>query len=378
MNLDQRVQDQIAKRTAVDRERDRLQAELLAIEVPEGGIPEEEREEVSAELRRRLEELGEETCDDYMMKALRFMMRYEAEREAVRRSEYHTVPETRKRKHNSQVLIGNRRKTREFLQTNTTVTEFVKHSGGRRLREIFVQYMSEVEGITLSEARRPGTNLGDVCRDCGLQMVRVDREDRIVCTQCGLTEVNIGLISTETNPPVADTSSIQSRFPYMRINHMTEAMAQLQGKETTQIPDHVLERCREQVAKRRLDPAKLTPLRVRDLLAFCKLSAYYEHCYKICQLLGGREPFQLTKAQEDRTKLMFWQLQEPFELFRPQGRSNFFSYSYVLMKLLQLQGMPPELLADFNLLKSREKLVENDLLWRKCCRHLGWTFHRTV
>ena len=62
---------------------------------------------------------------------------------------------------------------------------------------------------------------------------------------------------------------------------------------------------------------------------------------------------------------MFEKIQIPFEKHRPsvnQKRKNFLSYSYTLFKLSELLGQD-QLLPHLSLLKSREKLYEQDKLW---------------
>ena len=67
----------------------------------------------------------------------------------------------------------------------------------------------------------------------------------------------------------------------------------------------------------------------------------------------------------------------PFYKHCPKNRKNFLSYSYVLHKFVELLGLD-EFLPSFPLLKSREKLHQQDLIWEKICRDLGWEFIRSL
>jgi hypothetical protein len=58
-------------------------------------------------------------------------------------------------------------------------------------------------------------------------------------------------------------------------------------------------------------------------------------------------------------------------------RSNFFSYPYILYKFFQLLERD-EYLPELRLLKTREKLQEQDEVWKKICDELKWEFIRTV
>ena len=71
---------------------------------------------------------------------------------------------------------------------------------------------------------------------------------------------------------------------------------------------------------------------------------------------------------------MFREIQEPFALHRPKGRKNFLSYSYILHKFCELLELD-EFLPCFPLLKSHEKLLQQDKVWKKICDHVNWEFY---
>ena len=52
----------------------------------------------------------------------------------------------------------------------------------------------------------------------------------------------------------------------------------------------------------------------------------YEHAAFICTLLNGAEPPKLTDALKEKLRLMFNEIQEPFDKHKPPDRNNFLSY----------------------------------------------------
>jgi hypothetical protein len=80
---------------------------------------------------------------------------------------------------------------------------------------------------------------------------------------------------------------------------------------------------------------------------------------------------------EERLRIMFKDIQAPFEKHCPPERKNFLSYSYVLYKFCELLG-EDEYLEYFPLLKSKEKLYNQDVLFRKICEELRWEFIPTI
>ena len=80
---------------------------------------------------------------------------------------------------------------------------------------------------------------------------------------------------------------------------------------------------------------------------------------------------------EERLRIMFKDIQAPFKKHCPPERKNFLSYSYVLYKFCELLG-EDEYLQYFPLLKSKEKLYNQDVLFKKICEELRWEFIPTI
>ena len=54
-------------------------------------------------------------------------------------------------------------------------------------------------------------------------------------------------------------------------------------------------------------------------------------------------------------------------------RLNFLNYSYVARKILELEGQT-EYMNKFELLRSRDNLINHDMIWRDICHELNWKF----
>jgi hypothetical protein len=73
---------------------------------------------------------------------------------------------------------------------------------------------------------------------------------------------------------------------------------------------------------------------------------------------------------EEKLKLMFMEIQEPWEIYKPKNRNNFFSYPYTINKLCELLGLE-EYRPYFPMLKSRDKLYKQDVTWKKIMTHIS-------
>jgi hypothetical protein len=89
--------------------------------------------------------------------------------------------------------------------------------------------------------------------------------------------------------------------------------------------------------------------------------------------ITGNDPVRLEPQVEERVKLMFAQIQEPFIRHRPPKRKNFLSYPYVMFKFMQLLGLP-HMLVHLTLLKGETVLCVQEGIWSNICNDLGWEF----
>lgn len=249
---------------------------------------------------------------------------------------------------------------------------------------VFQRYLVEVEknDHVAQTMPREVTRLQEdalTCPACNAPFVFNQRESDLVCTACGLAKAHMEMSENNiTYDQEVQQTSIINYFAYKRLNHFTEWLNSLQAKENTDIPDTVLDAVRAEFKKERAcKRGDITPDKVRAYLKKLKLNKFYEHKFHICHALNGMPAPRLPQYLEERLKHMFGQIQEPFERHCPSTRKNFLSYSYVLYKFCELLG-EDRLSKYFSLLKSSEKLYQQDSIWKNICKDLGWEFIRSV
>ena len=123
--------------------------------------------------------------------------------------------------------------------------------------------------------------------------------------------------------------------------------------------------------------ADLKTSKIKEILKKLRLNKYYEHAHHIKHKLNGLPIPHLEPELEEKLRTMFKLVQPPFLKFMPSSRKNFLSYSYVLHKMIQLLGRD-EYLPNFPLLKSREKLHQQDQIWKKICEELSWQYIASI
>ena len=167
-------------------------------------------------------------------------------------------------------------------------------------------------------------------------------------------------------------------YSYKRENHFNEWMSQFQAQEMTTIPPEVIEQLRAELKKLKIKSLEeITHAKIRGLLKKLKLNRFYEHVPYITNILNGIKPPSMPQELEERLRIMFKDIQKPFDDNCPKERKNFLSYSYVLFKFCEL--LSEDVYCQyFPLLKSKEKLYQQDVIWKKICNELRWEFIPTI
>ena len=206
-------------------------------------------------------------------------------------------------------------------------------------------------------------------------MIVNHNEGFMSCVKCGHMEY---VIIESDKPNYKDPPPEATYFAYKRTNHLNEILNQIQAKESTDIPDDVLELIKEEIRKERIkDLTKLTNTKVRHFLRKLNLNKYYEHIAHIINKLNGLPPPIITKSVEDKLRICFREIQGPWMEITKKPKKNFLNYHYVLHKCVELLGHD-EYKTLFPLLKSREKIVQHDAIWKIICEKLNWEFIKTV
>ena len=139
-------------------------------------------------------------------------------------------------------------------------------------------------------------------------------------------------------------------YSYKRENHFNEWISQFQAKESTTVPDIVIEKLRSEFKKQKIkELSEITHEKVKSLLKKLNYAKYYEHVPYIATILSGINPPTMSQALEGKLRY----------------------------KMCELLG-EDDYLPCFPLLKSKEKLYVQDQIWFKICEELQWQAIKTV
>ena len=251
-----------------------------------------------------------------------------------------------------------------------TILDFLnkKKKKPEKHNSIINKYMSIIDDNIINNDI---TNNIENCPLCNTVLVLKNIDSKLICEDCGYTQ---NIIINSEKISYKDPPRESSYFAYKRINHFNEWLAQFQAKETTDIPEEVYKGILNELKKNKfLNINEISYKNIREILKKLKYNKYYEHIPHIINILNGKKAPILTRQYEEQLRMMFKEIQTPFMQHCPIDRKNFLSYSYVLHKFCELLELD-HLLEFFPLLKSREKLQQQDQIWEKICNTLQWEY----
>lgn len=217
----------------------------------------------------------------------------------------------------------------------------------------------------------------DVCEMCQKgELIPQDEEGILICnnTACGKF---ITYIVDSSKPTNKEPPNEVSYTAYIRLNHFKEILSQFQAKETTQIPDEVINAIKARIKKERIKDLSLINYdKMREMLRKLGFNKYFEHIQYINSLFGIKPPIMNEELHETLC-VLFIEIQKPWAVHCPPNRTNFFNYTYTLHQLCVLLDQT-QYLPYIPMMKDREKQLEQDMIWKKVCNDLDWEYFPTV
>lgn len=217
----------------------------------------------------------------------------------------------------------------------------------------------------------------DICNSCFKgELIPQDEEGIMICnnSKCGKF---IAYIVDNSKPTNKEPPNEVSYTAYIRLNHFKEILSQFQAKETTQIPDEVIENIRARIKKERINDMSIINYdKMRDILRKLGYNKYFEHIQYINSMFGIKPPVMNEELHETLC-VLFIEIQKPWAVHCPPNRTNFFNYTYTLYQLCVLLDQT-QYLPYIPMMKDREKQLEQDMIWKKVCNDLDWEYFPTV
>lgn len=211
------------------------------------------------------------------------------------------------------------------------------------------------------------------CEACNCRTLQCIRDATICCPSCAMSK----------NYQDTDNSYREGMQPatttylYKKTNHFKDHLKRAQGRESTEIPQSVLESVRTELNKRTKDHSIISVEEIRSVLKRLKLAHLYNHTVLLWSKVTGQSPPSMSDTQEAELMYLFSLLVPIWDNVKPSDRNNMLSYPYLLNKFCNILGYT-DLAEHFNLLKSKDKLSQQDGMWEDICGRLNLDFEKSI
>jgi cytoplasmic iron level regulating protein YaaA (DUF328/UPF0246 family) len=277
----------------------------------------------------------------------------------------------------SNIINQNSKVLNTFFKIKATSqeAEYLTNEKYSQSKKYYSQYWSNVTNeIQNIQSYIIATDICNICHKG--EMIALDEEGILVCNnnKCGKY---ISYIVDNSKPTNKEPPSEVSYTAYIRLNHFKEILSQFQAKETTQIPEEVIEDIRARIKKERItDMKEINYDKMREILRKLGYNKYFEHIQYINSMFGIKPPVMNEELHETLC-VLFIEIQKPWAVHCPPNRTNFFNYTYTLYQLCVLLDQT-QYLPYIPMMKDREKQLEQDMIWKKVCNDLDWEYFPTV
>ena len=216
----------------------------------------------------------------------------------------------------------------------------------------------------------------DTCLLCNQgELIPLEEEGILICNNIQCVKFMVHIVDNQ-KPLNKEMPNEVSYTAYIRLNHFKEILSQFQAKETTKIPEEVLETVKQRIIKERKKISEMNYNEMRNILSILGYNKYFEHIQYINSILGIKPPIMDEELIETLC-VLFIEIQQPWAIFCPITRTNFFNYTYILCQLCVLLDQK-QYLPFIPMMKDRIKQLEQDMIWKKVCNYLDWEYFPTV
>ena len=139
----------------------------------------------------------------------------------------------------------------------------------------------------------------DCCEFCKTgELIPQDEEGILICNNSACGKF-ISYIVDSSKPTNKEPPNEVSYTAYIRLNHFKEILSQFQAKETTQIPEEVIQAIKDRIKKERIkDYNEINYDKMREILRKLGLNKYFEHIQYINSIFGIKPPIMSEELHE--------------------------------------------------------------------------------
>ena len=132
---------------------------------------------------------------------------------------------------------------------------FVQITGNQHKGSLYRNYLSKTENSQGDDVIQINSYK---CNTCQIEKLALGSDSHMICPQCGEADIYFDSGTQGMSYEQEVNSEVNISFAYKRINHFNEWLAQFQAKESTHIPQNILDSLIKEFKKERLFKKDIT------------------------------------------------------------------------------------------------------------------------
>ena len=215
----------------------------------------------------------------------------------------------------------------------------------------------------------------DFCDKCKMPYSIEEKTAEYVCKNCGKLEKMAGVVF-EDDQFYYQEGKRTKHGKYDPIKHAKFWLDRIQAKESTNIPDTVINAIKRRILRDKQWVDNISCETIRSYLKQLKLTTYNNHTALILKIITGIEPEQLTEIEVRLVYMHFGTVIQIFNKIKKPTKYNCPYHPYFIYKILEQVIKAPhdrirrEKILSCIHLQARDTLIDNDITWFEICDHI--------
>ena len=198
----------------------------------------------------------------------------------------------------------------------------------------------------------------------------------LICKDCGITKELYGTVF-EDDQFYYQEGQRTKHGTYDPSKHCRFWVERIQARETTDIPDMVLQSIRLCIIRDKIKNKKqINCNQIRKYLSQTRNSKYNEHVPLVRKIITGVSPPSLTDYEMQLIHIYFDKVIHIFDEIKPLGKTNCPYHPYFIYKIIgQILNKKHDRIRKLKILscihlQSHDTLLQNDILWKLICERI--------
>ncbi len=244
-----------------------------------------------------------------------------------------------------------------------------KQKSTKKKKEQLLELISKIERYVIEIKHLEKDE--EMCKKCSLPFINDEKSNEYICKKCGVVWKMYGETFEE-----AQIQQDPKHNRYDPTKHCKAWINRLQGRESVEIPEHVISAVKQKIKDDGIYLDILTCEMIRKYLSDLKLSRYNPNVPQIWKRITNKELEEFTDREVNQICMYFSRVVQILNDLPENTKTNCPYQPFFIYKIVeQIMNTPRDIERRNKILsrihlQTRNTIIENDKLWFQICKHI--------